>query len=110
MSYTLSTLLASKLPVAEVFTEPPTTFVRLASPYDSDYCEMTVNKIASFIPPHIRHVCITGGEPLIHGDTLGILLSDLTFLGLTIDLETSGTIDPPQYWKANEHIRWSFKS
>jgi MoaA/NifB/PqqE/SkfB family radical SAM enzyme len=77
-----SPLLSHTLPIAEVFTstevDPPMTFVRLASPYDTDYCRMDIAKIASFIPPHIRRVCITGGEPLIHGDNLSVLISELT--------------------------------
>jgi hypothetical protein len=60
------TLLSYTLPIAEVFTspdtDPPMTFLRLASPYDTDYQNMDIVKITSFIPPHIRHVSISGGE------------------------------------------------
>jgi organic radical activating enzyme len=107
------TLLSYVLPVVEIYTsadaDPPMTFVVLAGPYDTEYCRMGLVKITSFIPPGIRHVCITGGEPISHGDNLSVLLSELTFQGLTIHLETSGAIDPPHYWKSNDHIRWSFK-
>jgi hypothetical protein len=58
------TLLSYTLPIAEVFTspdtDPPMTFLRLASPYDTDYQNMDIVKITSFIPPHIRHVSISG--------------------------------------------------
>jgi organic radical activating enzyme len=107
MSYTQP--LSNTLPVAAIFTEDSTTVVKLASPRDHDYCEMTLEKIAAFVPPQTREVTITGCEPIAFGDTLGILLSELTFRDLTIHLETSGTIDPPEYWKSNGHIRWLFR-
>ena|SRR3981189_2896118 len=108
----LSPLLTNTLPIAKVYTSPSwgMTFVELAGPAETDYREMTIEKIASYIPPHIHHVSIEGDEPLMHGDQLGILLSELTFQGKTIYLETSGIIDPPNYWKTNDRICWSFKS
>jgi 7-carboxy-7-deazaguanine synthase len=39
------------------------------------------------------YVCITGGEPLLQGVDLGILLATLHGLGVVIDIETNGTID-----------------
>jgi organic radical activating enzyme len=106
------TLLSFTLPIAEVFTstasDPPMTFVRLASPDDTDYRNMDIVKITSFIPPHIRHVNISGGGPLVHVESLGVLISELTFSDVTIHLEITGAVDPPHYWKLNDHIHWSF--
>jgi 7-carboxy-7-deazaguanine synthase len=50
------------------------------------------------ISEHVRqsglpYVCITGGEPLLQGDELEGLLSDLHKRGIIIDIETNGTID-----------------
>lgn len=104
----LSPLLSNTLPIAKIYTSLGMAFVELASPADT-YREMTIDKIASYISPHICHVRIVGDEPLMHGDQLGILLSELTFQGKTIYLETSGIIDPPHYWKSNDRICWSFK-
>jgi 7-carboxy-7-deazaguanine synthase len=41
----------------------------------------------------LPYVCITGGEPLLQGDELEGLLSDLLKRGIIIDIETNGTID-----------------
>lgn len=50
------------------------------------------------ISEHVRqsglpYVCITGGEPLLQGDELEGLLSDLHKRGIIIDIETNGTVD-----------------
>ena len=39
------------------------------------------------------YVCITGGEPLLQGGELELLLSSLSRRGTKIDIETNGTID-----------------
>ncbi|PKL60223.1 MAG: 7-carboxy-7-deazaguanine synthase [Methanomicrobiales archaeon HGW-Methanomicrobiales-4] len=41
----------------------------------------------------VSHVCITGGEPLIQKDELGVLLKMLSNAGHNISIETNGTID-----------------
>lgn len=41
----------------------------------------------------VNHVCITGGEPLIQSDDLGVLLRMLHNAGHEISIETNGTID-----------------
>jgi 7-carboxy-7-deazaguanine synthase len=39
------------------------------------------------------YICITGGEPLLQGEELECLLSTLHKQGMTIDIETNGTVD-----------------
>jgi len=82
----------------------PTVFVRLTGcPLRCGYCDTTyafkggdwheiddvVKKVASY---KVRHVCVTGGEPLAQKDCL-ILLRDLCDEGYKVSLETSGSID-----------------
>jgi 7-carboxy-7-deazaguanine synthase len=40
-----------------------------------------------------KEICITGGEPLIQVSELRVLLSRLSRLGYSIEIETNGTID-----------------
>jgi 7-carboxy-7-deazaguanine synthase len=40
-----------------------------------------------------REICITGGEPLLQVSELRVLLSRLSRLGYSIEIETNGTID-----------------
>jgi len=40
-----------------------------------------------------RHVCITGGEPLLQADALIPLLDSLHARGIGVDIETNGTLD-----------------
>ena len=41
----------------------------------------------------LKDICITGGEPLLQIQELRILLSRLSRLGFSIEIETNGTID-----------------
>ena len=41
-----------------------------------------------------RHLVVTGGEPLLHQDTLSQSLSRLKEMGFFIEIETNGTITP----------------
>jgi len=43
--------------------------------------------------PNPSYICITGGEPLLQADDLEQLLVLLHGRGITIDIETNGTID-----------------
>ncbi len=55
--------------------------------------EMTVDEIAGRVVSfHIDHVCITGGEPLLQDET-PMLAKTLAGLGLTMSVETNGTLD-----------------
>jgi len=40
-----------------------------------------------------KEICITGGEPLLQVSELRVLLSRLSRLGFSIEIETNGTID-----------------
>ena len=40
----------------------------------------------------VRHVCVTGGEPMLHGEHAVQLMSRFVDLGYTVLLETNGTI------------------
>ena len=82
----------------------PTVFVRLTGcPLRCQYCDTTyafhggqwweldaiLAKVAAF---GVRHVCVTGGEPLAQKGCLD-LLTRLCDAGYTVSLETSGAID-----------------
>jgi organic radical activating enzyme len=87
-----------------------TTFDGRTFPCDTDYsltAQLSVEKIISLIPNHIKHICITGGEPLMHAERLKPLVSTLILDGLQVHFETSGTIDPPVGWKTTRHIWWA---
>ncbi len=60
---------------------------------------LTANEILKEIPGG-RHVCLTGGEPLIHD--LEELVEMLWNEGHEIHLETSGTIDLPEWTYHND--------
>lgn len=49
-----------------------------------------VKKVAQL---DVKHVCITGGEPLLKIDKLLTLLEILTGMGISISIETNGTMD-----------------
>ncbi|MCW8959872.1 MAG: 7-carboxy-7-deazaguanine synthase QueE, partial [Gammaproteobacteria bacterium] len=82
----------------------PTVFVRLTGcPLRCDYCdteyafsggewwriEAVVAEVAHY---NVRHVCVTGGEPLAQKGCLA-LLTQLCDTGLSVSLETSGALD-----------------
>ncbi len=82
----------------------PTVFVRLTGcPLRCQYCDTayafhggewrTIDAILAEVAKHgVRHVCVTGGEPLAQKRCLG-LLSRLCDAGYSVSLETSGAID-----------------
>ena len=82
----------------------PTVFVRLTGcPLRCQYCDTayafhggewwTIDAILEEVARHgVRHVCVTGGEPLAQKRCLG-LLSRLCDAGYVVSLETSGAID-----------------
>lgn len=86
------------------FVGYPTVFVRttgcnLRCTYcDTKYSyfegeDLTLSKVLDVVRSHpARHVCITGGEPLLQKSTLQ-LMKELCDLGYIVSLETSGSRD-----------------
>lgn len=82
----------------------PTVFVRLTGcPLRCQYCDTAyafhggdwwdVDAILAEVARHgVRHVCVTGGEPLAQKRCIG-LLQRLCDAGYDVSLETSGAID-----------------
>jgi 7-carboxy-7-deazaguanine synthase len=82
----------------------PTVFVRLTGcPLRCQYCDTAyafhggewweIDAILSEVAKHgVRHVCVTGGEPLAQKRCL-VLLQRLCDAGHEVSLETSGAID-----------------
>lgn len=89
-----------------------TTFDGRTFPCDTNYRKTTsldLEDILSCIPTHIKHVCITGGEPLMHLDKLEKmnLVFQLIQAGKQVHFETSGTIMPPCEWESLEDVWWA---
>ncbi|QDW67200.1 7-carboxy-7-deazaguanine synthase QueE [Luteimonas granuli] len=82
----------------------PTVFVRLTGcPLRCTYCDTAyafhggewreIDAILAEVESHgVRHVCVTGGEPLAQKRCIG-LLQRLCDAGYVVSLETSGAID-----------------
>ena len=82
----------------------PTVFVRLTGcPLRCQYCDTAyafhggewweIETILAEVARHgVRHVCVTGGEPLAQKRCL-VLLEKLCDAGYEVSLETSGAID-----------------
>jgi len=82
----------------------PTVFVRLTGcPLRCQYCDTAyafhggqwrgIDSILHEVASHgVRHVCVTGGEPLAQKRVVG-LLTRLCDAGYCVSLETSGAID-----------------
>ena len=104
---------AERLKITEIFLSLqgearqagwPTVFVRLTGcPLRCQYCDTayafhggewrTIDDILSEVAGHgVRHVCVTGGEPLSQKRCI-LLLQRLCDAGYEVSLETSGAID-----------------
>lgn len=104
---------ADRLKITEIFLSLqgeardagwPTVFVRLTGcPLRCQYCDTAyafhggqwrdVTAIVDEVSSHgVRHVCVTGGEPLAQKRCIG-LLKRLCDAGYIVSLETSGAID-----------------
>lgn len=80
-----------KLPI---YTEKCTLYDGREFPCDTDYrvkMRLTAKEIVDKIPGEVEHVCITGGEPLMHN--LDSLVGEIYTRTLNmVHIETSGTI------------------
>lgn len=86
------------------YTGYPTTFVRLSGcPFNCSYCDtlyakedgkkMSIDKIMAEINKlGNKHVCITGGEPLLQNDVLSLVYELLSF-SYIVSVETSGLVE-----------------
>ncbi len=104
---------AARLRITEIFCSLqgesrsvgwPTVFVRLTGcPLRCGYCDTTYSFhggqwqdidaiVAEVLSHRVRHVCVTGGEPLAQRRCL-VLLQKLCDAGLEVSLETSGALD-----------------
>lgn len=104
---------AARLRITEIFCSLqgesrsvgwPTVFVRLTGcPLRCGYCDTTYSFhggqwqeidaiVAEVLSHRVRHVCVTGGEPLAQRRCL-TLLQKLCDAGLEVSLETSGALD-----------------
>lgn len=102
-----------RLKITEVFASlqgestlvgEPTVFVRLTGcPLRCQYCDTAyafhggewrpIDALLEEVRGHgLRHVCVTGGEPLAQKACL-VLLSELCDAGYVVSLETSGAMD-----------------
>lgn len=109
----METTAAERLRLTEIFLSVqgearsvgwPTVFVRLTGcPLRCQYCDTAyafhggewweIDTILAEVARHgVRHVCVTGGEPLAQKRCL-LLLEKLCDAGYEVSLETSGAID-----------------
>lgn len=116
LRHTASRKLAERLRISEIFLSLqgesvtvglPTVFVRLTGcPLRCQYCDTeyafrggefmaTNNVVAQVAHYQVRHVTVTGGEPLAQPACL-LLLERLCDLGYKVSLETSGALDVSQ--------------
>lgn len=85
---------AAQIVALPIYTEQCTLFDGRKFACDTDYRKkemLTSHQIMQEIPKKVKHVCITGGEPMMHN--LDNLISYLWGEDKVIHLETSGTID-----------------
>jgi 7-carboxy-7-deazaguanine synthase len=85
-----------------IYTEKCTLYDGREFPCDTDYRKhesLTSEKILELIPAGVDHVCITGGEPMMHD--ISLLITHLHGIGRTVHIETSGTI-----WCDLHHDVW----
>jgi 7-carboxy-7-deazaguanine synthase len=67
-----------------------TEYARLPSHGEEMPVEAVTEQVRCMAP---RHICVTGGEPLLQTDALEPFLASLSGMGIDIDIETNGTRD-----------------
>ena len=80
-------------PGLPIYTEQCTLYDGRTMACDTDYRmkeKLTVEQLADWVPTKIGHVCITGGEPMMHD--LQPLVFEMKKLKKLVHIETSGTI------------------
>lgn len=78
-----------------IYSEQCTTWDGRKFQCDTDFrvkMRMTKDQIFALQPKEVTHVCLTGGEPLMHD--LGPLVDLYMAKGVFVHIETSGTIVP----------------
>ena len=97
------------------FTGHPAVFLRLQGcNLDCAWCDskytwhpkfmdtgkkMTVKEVIDYLGQyhHIAHVVITGGEPMLQIERLRPVIQWLTNMVWTVEIETNGTVEPPDW-------------
>ena len=57
------------------------------------------------IDNNVSNVVITGGEPLTQAGPLSVLLDELSYLGIYVEVETNGTRPCP--YEGHGHVQWN---
>ncbi len=95
-----------------IYVGTPTTFVRLAicnyacswcdtkyswmGNYSHEWKEMAAEEVLSQIGEGEKHVCFTGGEPMVQADQLQLVSSKLKNRDHFLTVETNGSIYEPE--------------
>lgn len=90
-----------------------TTYDGREFPCDTDFHldkNFSLDDILPQIPQNVKHVCLTGGEPLMHWDRLEAVdfFNAMASREIMVHVETSGTI-LPKSWYANVYYTCSPK-
>ena len=81
------------------------------TPYDRkvELTDMTVDYVVQWASQHdTKLVVISGGEPLVQGATLAVLIEMLLDIGKDVEIETNGTISPKLHLEyVSDQIRFN---
>lgn len=82
------------IPGLPIYTEMCTLYDNRTFACDTNYKmseKLSVHEIMKMIPLDIAHICVTGGEPMMH--QLNPLIAAIEHRGATAHIETSGSIE-----------------